>query len=69
MFVVEIGQEITLTVEVGTRGPDPATDLTVIIKLPAAVDVVTSKTALGKCRESADSVVCDMANLDAGSIT
>ncbi len=61
---VVAGNNLTYTIKVNNPGTLPATQVKVTDKLPSGVDFVS--TTGGACQRNADTVTCDLGQLDAG---
>ncbi|EJO5346912.1 beta-propeller fold lactonase family protein [Clostridium botulinum] len=60
---VVAGEELTYTITVRNSGPDRATGVTLIDRLPIGVSFVSAKTSHGSCSEEEGVVTCEIGSL------
>lgn len=60
---VVAGSTVTYSLEVENRGPDPATGVTVVDRIPQGVDLVTATAAGGQCSSQGRKVTCTLGDV------
>ena len=60
---VRVGSQLTYTIGVENRGPDPATGVIVTDNLPSTVDLVSASGPGGPCAQQGQSVRCPIGSL------
>ncbi len=60
---IGVGDPLVYTATVANRGPDPATGVRVVDKLPARLDFVGASSSEGTCTHSGRRVVCEIDQL------
>jgi bacillolysin len=63
---IEVGNDLTYTLDVTNNGPDTATDVTLTDTLPASVSFVSVTPSAPTCNESSGTVTCDLGSLNNG---
>lgn len=63
---VRIGQQIEYTIEVTNAGPDAASNVVVIDKLPKGTTFVSATAKSGSCAAKGTKVTCDLGDLTKG---
>jgi uncharacterized repeat protein (TIGR01451 family) len=65
--VLLLGEQITYTLNVTNRGPNPATNIRLTDQLPDTFNFVSVSTTQGACSNAAGVLTCDLATLASGA--
>jgi uncharacterized repeat protein (TIGR01451 family) len=63
---VNVGSNLTYTIQVENLGPEAATGVTVTDRLPSEVDFVSATSTVGQCATQGQQVVCNIGGLETG---
>jgi uncharacterized repeat protein (TIGR01451 family) len=60
-----VGSTLTYTIQVTNAGPQNATGVTVVDRLPSSVDLISATSSAGSCAEQGNRVTCQLGDLAA----
>lgn len=64
----DVGQPVTITLDVTNNGPDDGTGVVVVFPIPPGIDVTSVVPSQGACTVTASEVTCDLGTVPVGTM-